>query len=103
MACFSPPFFCHFGLNLDGEIDIRMSKPSDAIDHSYIARLGYELHGHEWVEKATRVSAIVKEDNDEEAAMDIPPTSLTDVPSPPPPTTRVGSSSAPPDWGYHFS
>ena len=29
--------FCHFGLNLDSETDIRMSKPSDAIDNSCIA------------------------------------------------------------------
>ena len=94
--------FRHFGLDLDGETDIRMSKPSDAIDYSYIACFGYELHGNEWMEKAT-CAHVVKVDSDEEADMDIPPTSLTDAPLPSPPTAGVGSSSAPPDWYQNLS
>ena len=90
--------FRHFGLDLDGETDIRISKPYNAIDHSCIACLGYELHGHEWVEKATRVSTVV-----EEVVIDIPPTSPTDAPSPPPPTTSDGSSSTTPDWYQNLS
>ena len=41
----------------DSESDIRVNKPSDAIDNGSISQLRYELHGHEWVEKTTRVPA----------------------------------------------
>ena len=94
--------FCHFGIDLNGGTDIRLRKPSDAIDNSCIARLGYEYHGNEWVEKTTS-ALVVEVDNDEEAEMDIPPPSPTDAPSPPPPTAGAGSSSAPPNSYQNLS
>ena len=44
---FLTTIFCHFGIELDGETNIRFNKPSDAIDNSYIAQLGYKYHGNE--------------------------------------------------------
>ena len=35
--------FQHFGVDFDGEADIRIYKPSDAIDNGSISCLGYEL------------------------------------------------------------
>ena len=77
-----------------------MCKPSSVIDHNCIARLGYEHHGNEWVEKATR-APVIELDSDEEAEKDIPPPSLTHAPLPPPPT--AGSSAASPDWYQNLS
>ena len=86
-------------LNLDGQTDIRVTKPYDAIDNAYISRLSYEHNGCEWVEKVAHTSTVVEEDTDEEAEMDIPPPSPTGAPSPStPPTVGAGSSAAPPDW-----
>ena len=51
-------------LDLDSESDIRVSKPSDSIDHACIARLGYEYDGHHWVEKAARAPMVVDVDTD---------------------------------------
>ena len=91
-------------LDLDSESDIRISKPSDAIDHACIAHLGYEFDGRRWVEKAGHAPAVIDVDTDEEAKMDIPPPSPTtpsSLHSPPPvPSTNAGASSASPDW-YH--
>ena len=96
-----------YDLDLDSESDIRISKPSDAIDHASIAHLGYEYDGSRWVEKAGHALARVEFDTDEEAEMDIPP------PSPTAPTsphslahahaTDVRSSSAPPNWYQRLS
>ena len=61
--------FYHFGLDLDGETHIRMSKPSNAM---IIASW------HDWVEKATR-APVVEVDSDEEVDMDILLTSPTDA------------------------
>ena len=88
--------FCHFGLDLNSESDIWVSKPSDAIDNGSISQLGYELHGHQWVKKTT-CSPAVEINSDEEVAMDIPPS------SPRPLTTGAGSSSALPDWCQNLS
>ena len=38
-------FFKSFGVDLDSEVDIRMSKPSDYIDNACITRLGYKFDG----------------------------------------------------------
>ena len=35
--------FQYFEVDLDGETDINICKPFDAIDHYSISRLGYEL------------------------------------------------------------
>ena len=94
--------FYHFGLDLDSETNIRMSKPSNAIDHNCIVCLGYEPHGNKWVEKATRAS-VVELDSDEEAKINIPPPSPTHAPLPPPPTAGAGSSSTSPDWYQNLS
>ena len=56
--------FHHFDLDLDGEFIVRVSKPSDAIDNGSISRLGYELHGHEWVEKTTHVPTTIEVESD---------------------------------------
>ena len=93
--------FQSFGVDLDSDVDIRMSKSSDYIDNACIARLGYEFDGRHWVEK-TCAPTVVKVDSNEEVEMDIPPPSLTapaSLRSPPffPSTTITGSSSAPPD------
>ena len=88
---------------MDSQSDIRVSKPSDAIDHACIARLGYEFDGHHWVEKAGHAPAMVDVDTDEKAEMDIPPPSPTAPPSPhspPPAPTTTCSSSFASDW-YH--
>ena len=89
--------FQHFEINLDGEIDIRIYKPSNAINNGSISGLGYELQRNEWVLKTTRVPATAEEVSDEEEAMDIPPPSPTTTPSPstiaPSPTPGAGSSS----------
>ena len=83
----------HFEINLDGETDIRICKPSDAIDNGLISWLGYELHGNEWVLKTTFILAAAEEASDEEGAMDIPPLS---------PTTGAGSSHASFDYASAF-
>ena len=91
---------------MDSKSEIRISKPSDTIDHVCIARLGYEFDGRHWVEKAGRAPTMVDIDTDEEAEMDIPPPSPTapvSPHSPPPTTTAAGSSSAPPDWYQRLS
>ena len=89
---------------MDSESDIRISKPSDAIDHACIACLRYEFDGRCWVEKVGRDPAMVDVDTDKEAEMDIPPPSPTAPTSlyslPPAPSTTAGASSASPDW-YH--
>ena len=79
---FLTTIFHHFDLDLDGESDIRVCKPSDAIDNGSISHLRYELHGHKWVLKTTCVLAAVKEESDEEVATDIPLPSPTAAPSP---------------------
>ena len=82
-------------LDLDSETDIRVSKPSDAIDNACIAWLGYEYNGRQWIEKAHTL-VVVDVDIDEEAEMDIPPPSpiVAHSPfSPPPPPTDGTSSS----------
>ena len=89
--------FCHFDLDLDGESDIRVCKPSETIDIGSISRLRYELHGHKWVLKITHVPATAEEESDEEAVENIPSPSPTAAPSPPPLTVGVGSSSIPVD------
>ena len=81
-------------IDLSAETEVRMPKPSDAIDDASISRLGYELVNGAWREKGARVP---DDETDEEAAMDIPPPSPRAAPSRPPTT---GSSSAPPEW-YH--
>ena len=95
--------FQSFGVHLDSEMDIRMSKPSDYIDNACITRLDYEFDGCQWVEKA-RALVVVEVDIDKEAEIDIPPPSPIAPASPhsppPAPSTSVGASSAPPDW-YH--
>ena len=90
-------------LDLDSESDIRISKPSDAINHASISRLGYEFDDRRWVEKAGHAPARVDIDTDEEAEMDIPPpspTAPTSSHSPPPAPTTAGGSSSTPEW-YH--
>ena len=95
--------FHHFDLDLDGEFNILVCKPFDAINNGSISRLGYELHKHEWVLKTTRVPIAVEEENDEEAAMDIPlPSPIVD-PSSPPPTTGARSSSTLLNWYQNLS
>ena len=75
-----------------------MSKPFDAIDSYCVAQLGYEYNGRQWIEKAY-APAVIDVDTDEEAEMDIPPSSLTGDLSPHTlPNVGVGSSSAPRDW-----
>ena len=109
--------FRHFGLDLDYESYIQVSQPSDAIDNGSISRLGYELHGHQWVENTTRAPAnieeeSIEEESNEEATMEIPPPSPTTqmnvhscllIASPPPSTTDVGSSSALLNWYQNLS
>ena len=96
--------FRAYDLDLDGEIDIKVSKPSDAIDNACIARLGCEHNGRKWVEKVARAPAVVEEDTDKEPEMDIPHPSPTSAPSPPtPPTAGVGSSYTPPNWYQNLS
>ena len=93
--------FQFFGIALDNESDIKMSKPSDNIDNVCITQLGYEYNGRRWVEKVACASLVVDVDTDEAAEMDIPPP----LPTAPPslhsphlaPSTDAGSSSAPPD------
>ena len=82
-------------LDLDSENDTRMSKPSDTIDNNYIARLGYEYNGRQWIEKA-RAPTIVDVNTDEEVEMDIPPPSPIVAYSPhsPPPSPTDGTSSS---------
>ena len=83
-----------FGVDLDSEVDIRMSKPSNYIDNACISRLGYKFDGRHWVEKAGCALAMVDIDSDEEAEMDIPPPSTIAPASPhsppPPPSTAAG-------------
>ena len=80
-------------LDLDSENDIRISKLSDAIDHPFITRLGYEFDARRWVEKAGHAPAMVDVDTDEEAKMDILPPSPTAPASPysplPAPSTTI--------------
>ena len=87
--------FQSFGVNLDSEVDLRMSKAFDYIDNACISRLGYKFDGGHWDEKGGRAAMV-----DEEAEMDILPPSPTAPASPhsPPSPTVVGTSSAPPDW-----
>ena len=92
--------FQYFNIDLDGESDIRICKPSEAIDNGSISHLGYELHGNEWFMNTTCVPAIAEEASDEEAAMDIPPP--TAAPLSPPPTVGAGSSSATFDYASAF-
>ena len=96
--------FQQFDINLDGETDIHVCKPSDAIANNFISRLGYELMRNQWVLKTTRVLTTTKEESDKEAAMDIPPPSPV-VPSPttmPSLTIGVGSSTTPFDYASAF-
>ena len=91
-------------IDLDGQTDIRVNKPSDAIENGSITWLGYEHKGREWVEKVAHAPATIEKDTDEEAEMDIHPSSPTGALSPPtPPTAGVGSSSAPLDWYQHLT
>ena len=76
-----PIVFHHFEIDLDGETDIRIYKPSDAIDHNSISWLGYELERNQWVLKTTHVPIATKDWSDEKTAMDIPPPSPTTTPS----------------------
>ena len=86
--------FRYFDIDLDGESNILICKPSNAINNSSIFHLGYELHGNESVLKTTRVPTAAKGVNDEEATMDIPPPSPTTVLSSFLPTAGARSSSA---------
>ena len=99
--------FQSFSVDLDSEVDLRLSKPSDHIDHACISCSGYDFDGRHWVEKAGRAPAMVDLDFDDEAAMDIPsplPTALASPHSPSPtPATDAGSFSAPPDWYQQLS
>ena len=88
-------------LDSDNESDIRVSKPSVAIDHACITRLGYDYNGRRWVEKAARAPAVVDVDTDEEAKMDIHPPSPTTPPSAS--STAAGSSSTLPDYYQRLS
>ena len=91
--------FQFFGVDLDSESDIRMSKPSHNTDNACIAWLGYEYDGHHWVEKAARAPVVVDVETNKEAEMDIPPSSPIAPHSPPTAlSTIVGSSTAPLDW-----
>ena len=73
--------FQYFKINVDGETDICICKPFDAIDNGSICRFGYELQRNEWILKTTCVLAATKEVSDEEEAMDISPPSPTTTPS----------------------
>ena len=95
--------FHHFDLDLDGESDIRVCKPFDAIDNGSISRLRYELHRHEWVLKTTHVPIADEEESNEEAAMNIPLPSPAAALSPPPSTTGAKASSTPVDWYQNLS
>ena len=90
--------FQHFDIDLDGESDIRVCKPSHIIDNGSISHLRYELPGNVWVLKTTCVPTAAEEESDDEAAIDITLLSPIAVPSPPPPTAGAGSSSTPFDW-----
>ena len=95
--------FQSFRVDLDSEVDLRMSKSFDYIDNACIAHLGYEFDGRHWVEKVGRAPSMVDVDIDEEAEMDIPPPSPTTPASPhspPPALTTIGGSSFALDW-YH--
>ena len=96
--------FQHFDISLNGEIDIHVCKPFNAIDKISISRLSYELMRNQWVLKTTQVPADAKEASDEEVAMDIPPPSLT-IASPTAAlssTTGAGSSPASFDYASAF-
>ena len=67
-------------MDLSVETDVRMPKPSDAIDNACISHLRYELINGDWREKGARVH---DDETDEKAAMDIPHPSPHVVPSPP--------------------
>ena len=69
--------FQSFGVDLDSEVDLRMSKPSDYIDNACISRLGYEFNCRHRVDKVGLAPAMVDIDSDEEAEMDISPPSPT--------------------------
>ena len=83
--------FQHFDIDLDGETDIKIGKTSDAIDHSSISQLWYELEKSQWVLKTLRVPTVAEDGNDEEVAMDIPPPSPSAAHFP---TDGVGFSAA---------
>ena len=84
--------FRHFEIDLDGETDICICKTFDAINHSSISHLGYELERNQWVLKTTRVPATIMDKSDKKAAIDTPPPSPMATPSR---TIGVGSSAAP--------
>ena len=69
--------FQHFEIDLDGETNIHICKPSDAIDQSSISRLGYELERNQWVLKTSRIPIATEDESNEEATMDIPPPSYS--------------------------
>ena len=91
--------FQYFDISLDGDTDIRVCKPFDAIDSGSISRHGYELVKNKWVLKTTQVPATTEEASDEEATMDTPPHSPTVASSL---TASVGSSAAPFDYANDF-
>ena len=82
---------CH--IDLSTKTDVRMPKPSNAIDNACITRLGYEYIEGQWLEKGACVPAALEDDIDKEA---IPPPSPHVVTSPPPLGTR--SSFECPKW-----
>ena len=96
--------FQHFDINWDGDTNILVCKPSDAIDNSSVPRLDYEPVRNPWVLKTTRVFVAAEEESDKEVDMDIPhssPTvaSLTIVSSL---TTGAGSLAALSDYASAF-
>ena len=94
--------FQFFRVDLDNEVDIRMSKPSNNIDNACITSLGYEFNGRRWVEKA-RAHVVVDMDTDEEVGMDIPlllPTTPPSPHSPSPAPSTVAVLSFALNW-YH--
>ena len=89
--------FRYFGIDLDIENDIRLSKPSDTIGNNYITRASYKYNGRQWIEKAC-APAIINMDTDEEAEIDIPSPLPAATHSPlPPPTDGTSSCSEHPE------
>ena len=90
-----PAFWGRF----DGEIDICICKPFDAINNDSISHFRYEIERNQWVLKTSCVAAAAEDESDEEVAMDIPPTSPTGSLSLP---IGVGFSVAPFNYASAF-
>ena len=60
--------FQYIGIDLDGETDICICKPSYAIDNGFISRLGYELERNQLVSNTSCVHDADKGESDEKAA-----------------------------------